>query len=255
MQANLSKPCIKIVSNKGQVKQSSKCAPLKWKSVSSTGMALKKAVNHDEARSYQLEISYENKFYSSDRHESSSVEEETEADTMKGIASSSGGVTLLVEDPFLLDLHYGATPLFEDSSNDALAALATVASFLPIEPTPLYTPITKSCNVIKSTPIHQAATSTNAFTTQDIKMTILADAASQFVATPIQLPRVTDCDYSISWNDNIDCCFDDAVSSYSFGTLSSPPKLILPFNNGSAFLSPVVSSTDHKVAEFFDSFS
>lgn len=182
-----------------------------------------------------------------------------ESTNMKDKTSSAEIDSLRIEDPFLpdpiYDCNYDIPAFFDDSSHDALTALATVASFLPIAPMPLYTPILKSFDVIQPVPIKQLAPSLNATASpQDVKMTILADAARWFFPTPIKLPYVTDCIHCFNLNNSAGCCCDDAISSYSVGSLSSPMKLVLPFYDRSAFATPLVSSTDQMVAEFCESF-
>jgi hypothetical protein len=252
----------KTVENKKKLK----LVPVKAKSLSSiqpdftkrlihNNKDSKSTVNPDKAYTHQIDDSYANKFYSGTRRQGMPNEEESEVEEMNGMASN----TLHIDDPFLAepipDFGYEIPPFLDDSSSDALTALATVASFLPIAPMPLYTPIVKN---LVSTGItaalnNQASPAMNVVSPQDIKMTILTEAAFWFCPTPIKVPTVTSCDQLPNWNDSIDCCFDDAMSSYSTGSLSSPMKLILPFSDRSAF-TPIISSTDHMVAEFCESF-
>ena len=227
------------------------------KSLVPDNVVSKQTVSLDEAQMYQVEDSYENKFYSGGRRSCILNEETTGGNTMKGVMMKSEIDSLHIDDPFLSeplpDLGYEIPPFFDESSSDALTALATIASFLPIAPMPLYTPIAKSLDIIKPVPMNQTKLSTNVVSSQELKMTILTDAAFWFFPTPIKVPTGTSCDQFPPWTDSGDSSIDDAVSLYSIGSLSSPMKLILPFSERSAF-TPVVSSTDHMVVEFCESF-
>lgn len=252
--------------NKGENKKKLEQVPITAKSISSIQPDLTKSLMHnnkvskstknpDKAYMHQIDDPYANKFYSGARRQGMPNEEATEVEAINSMASNA----LHIDDPFLTEpipeFGYEIPPFLDDSSSDALTALATVASFLPIVPMPLYTPIVKNIvsTGITPAPNNQASPATNVVSPQDIKMTILTEAAFWFCPTPIKVPTGTSCDQLSNWNDSIDCCFDDAMSSYSTGSLSSPMKLILPFSDRSAF-TPIVSSTDHMVAEFCESF-
>lgn len=264
--SNLSATCNAVVKHKGQIKKKGVNAPVALKPESSIAIGIlptftvsneSKQRNCEEYTS-QPGDSYANIFYSGDRRKGVLTEESSNTEVMKDNTSSTEIDSSRIEDQFLSDpipdCNYDIPAFFDDSSHDALTALATVASFLPIAPMPLYTPILKSFEVIQPVPIKQVAPSLNAASPLDVKMTILADTARWFFPTPIKLPNVTDCIHCFTLNDSAGCCCDDAISSYSVGSLSSPMKFVLPFCDRSAFATPLVSSTDQMVAEFCESF-
>jgi hypothetical protein len=221
-------------------------------------------MNRDKTYMLQLDdldCSYKNKIYTGDRRVGASTsgldEKAMEIEAATNAMTSDPEVYALHTDDSLLsepimDSGYDIPPFFDDSSSDALTALATVASFLPIAPMPLYTPISKNIDIVRPIPIHQETPSRIDVSPQNINMTILAEAAFWCSSTPIKVPTETKSDQTPPWNDGVDCCFDDNISSYSVGSLSSPMKLILPFSDRSAF-TPVVSSIDHMVVECYKS--
>jgi hypothetical protein len=164
-----------------------------------------------------------------------------------------------IQDPLFAELIQHSSqesPLIDDdSSNDALTALATVASYFSTAPTAKGTPVDldKMLNEVINSILVPSTTPWEEVSSHGIKMTILADAANIFVPTPIKVTSLESQWGHAFWSENVDCCLDDGISVYSLGSLSSPMKLLLPSGDRSAF-TPVVASIDKMVADFCESY-
>jgi hypothetical protein len=216
-------------------------------------------MNQGQSFTSQSKAFYNTKVFAGRRRSSELCVKTAEGKLHECPASKSEMGHLPIDEPFLSspipDFSHAMPPFYDTSSDDALTALATVASFLPVAPTALYTPIVKcvdTTNVTKPVPIKENEPPVYTTSPQAIKMTIHAGAANIFLPTPIKVPIVADVDQGF-WSDNIDCCMDDCTSTYSMGSLSSPMRLMLPSGNRSAF-TPVFSTIDQMVAEFCSSF-
>jgi hypothetical protein len=162
-------------------------------------------------------------------------------------------------------------------NEDALSALATVASFLPNAPTVFYSPggkglTTPNASTALFSPIVTDATEDadvlaedgisgtqstpegSDFCTESVQMTVHAENGHILVPTPIKLTCTSFFDMSQMFEMGSDdgAGMEEDNISFSIGSLPSPYKLLLPAGDRSAF-TPTVSKTDCMISEMCES--
>jgi hypothetical protein len=163
-------------------------------------------------------------------------------------------------------------------NDDALSALATVASFLSNAPTTFDSPGDKGFTLHNTSTIHfspilagsvegvdtgipaetddtaKAISDESEPLTKALLMAIYAEKEHLLVPTPIKLTSNSHVDFSHEFDLGIDDVvgMEEDQMSYSFGSLSSPYKPLLPHSDRSAF-TPIISQTDHMITELYES--